>query len=344
MTIHARAATPGEMSTDVLGVDRAASSHWRAAAVALLARGILVAFAALFITLSVASDAFLTKTNLLNVLEANADVGIVACAFTLVVVAGGLDLSVGAVFALAGVIAAEITIEVGLVAGILAGLASGAIMGAFNGLMVTVGRVNSFIATLAVGIVARSLALVITGGARAVPAPGSAFTDLGKNALLGVRYSVWIFALTALITGGLLARARFGREAAVVGINPAAARLSGVAVQRVRVLTFVISGFAAGVAGVVITSRAGQAGADAAIGFELPVIAAVAVGGTSFAGGEGAVWRTVVGVLFIGLVNNGLNLLDVDARYQQLVLGVMVLAAVSADLAGRRFAAWGAGE
>jgi ribose transport system permease protein len=316
-------------------VGASAPNRGQTAARMLLDHGVVVAFVIVFATLSLASDWFLTKTNLLNVLEVNADVGIVACAFTLVVVAGGLDLSLGAIFAFAGVIAAELTIEVGLAAGIAAGIASGAVLGAFNGLTVTVGRVNSFIATLATGIVIRSLALVITGGFRAIPDPDSGFTDLGRNALLGVRYSVWLFALTALVTGLVLARGRFGREAAVVGINPVAARLSGVAVQRVRFLTFVISGFAAGVAGVVITSRAGQASADAAMGFELPVIAAVAVGGTSFAGGEGAIWRTVVGVLFIGLINNGLNLLDVDSRYQQLVLGVLVLIAVAADL-GRR--------
>lgn len=297
--------------------------------------GIVVAFLALFVTLSVASDSFLTKTNLLNVLEANADIGIAACAFTLVVVAGGLDLSIGAIYAFAGVIAAEVAIHVGLGAGLAAGIASGAVLGVLNGLLVTVGRVNSFIATLAAGIVIRSLALVITGGFRAVPDPDSGFSDLGRDALLGVRYSVWLFAAVALATGVLLARGRFGREVAVVGINPIAARLSGVAVQSVRLRAFVLSGFAAGLAGVVIASRSGQASADTAFGFELPVIAAVAIGGTSFAGGEGAVWRTVLGVLFIGLVNNGLNLLDVPSRYQQIVLGVLVLLAVGADL-GRR--------
>jgi len=298
--------------------------------------GIVVAFLALFVTLSVASDSFLTKTNLLNVLELNADIGIVACAFTLVVVAGGLDLSVGAIYGFAGVVAAELAIHLGVVPGLAIGAASGAALGACNGLLVTVGRVNSFIATLAAGIVIRSVALVITGGGRVVPDPDSSFSSLGTHALLGLRYSVWLFALVALVTGTVLARGRFGRQATVVGINAAAARLSGVAVERVRFLTFVASGLAAGIAGVVIASRGGQAGADAGGGFELPVIAAVAIGGTSFAGGEGAVWRTVLGVLFIGLVNNGLNLLDVDPRYQQLVLGVLVLAAVGADLLARR--------
>jgi ribose transport system permease protein len=335
-----RTVVAGEISSPPLMAPRA-----RLAPVprTLTENGVVVAFLALFATLTFASDSFLTKTNLLNVLEANADIGIVACAFTLVVVAGGLDLSVGAVFAFCGVIAAEVTISSGVGLGIAAGLASGVILGAFNGAIVTVGRVNSFIATLAAGIVIRSVALVITGGFRSVPSPDSGFTDLGKDALVGVRYSVWIFALTALVTGVLLARGRFGREAAVVGVSPLVARLSGIAVQRVRFVTFVLSGFAAGLAGVVITSRAGQASADAAVGFELSVIAAVAVGGTSFAGGQGAVWRTVVGVLFIGLVNNGLNLLGVESRYQDLVLGVLVLVAVTANLLGARLAARGDG-
>jgi ribose transport system permease protein len=301
----------------------------------VLDNGVLIAFLALFLTLSIASDSFLTKTNLLNVLEANADVGIAAAAMTIVVVAGGLDLSIGAIYAFAGVIAAEIAISSGTVLGIVAGIAAGAALGAFNGLMVTVGRVNSFIATLAVGIVLRSLAGVITGGAPVMPKSGSAFTDLGRDALLGVRCSVWIFVLVALAAGILLARGTFGRRVTAIGSNAAAARMSGVSVSRMRFMTFVLSGLAAGIAGVLVASRSGQGSPDMAMGFELPVIAAVAMGGTSFVGGDGSVWRTVIGVLFIGLVYNGLNLLSIDPAYQPLFLGVIVLVAVAADL-GRR--------
>lgn len=305
----------------------------------LMGHGIVVAFVALFITLSLASGSFLTKSNLLNVLESNSEVGIIACAFTLVVVAAGLDLSVGAIYAFAGIIAGEITISHGVVAGVAAGVAAGAAMGAFNGLVVTVGRVNSFIGTLATGIVIRSLALVVTGGYRSLPAQSTGFTALGRGAFLGIAWTVWIFAATAVVCGFILARGRFGRAAGMVGLSQTVARLSGIAVERVRFFTFVASGLAAGVAGVLVASRSGQAGPEAGTGLELPVIAAVAIGGTSISGGDGAVWRTVIGVLFIGLVNNGLNLLGVDSRYQDLVLGALILGAVSADLISRRYRA-----
>jgi len=194
--------------------------------------------------------------------------------------------------------------------------------------------VNTVIATLATAIMFRGLALVITGGFRVVP--DESFTGAGRDALLGVKYVTWGFVVVALITGFLLARARFGRQVAVVGANQTAARLSGVPVERVRWLTFVLSGLAAGIAGVLIASRSGQASADAGAGYELSVIAAVAIGGTSFRGGEGTIGRTVLGVLFLGLVNNGLNLLDVDARYDQLVIGLLILVAVTVDVLGRR--------
>jgi ribose transport system permease protein len=305
----------------------------------LLENGICVAFVLLFVTLCFSSGSFFTTTNLLNVLESNSEIGIVACAFTLVVVAAGLDLSVGAIFAFSGIVAGEVTIGVGVVPGLIAGIACGAALGAINGFMVTVGRINSFIATLAAGIVIRGLALVVTGGYRSLPSSDSGFTAIGRGDFLGIAWIVWIFAATALVCGLTLSRGRFGRSVSLVGINPVVARLSGIATERVRFMTFVASGLAAGLAGVIIASRSGQAGPEAGVGMELPVIAAVAIGGTSISGGEGAIWRTVLGVLFIGLVNNGLNLLGVDSRYQDLVLGLLILAAVSADLFSRRYRA-----
>jgi ribose transport system permease protein len=301
--------------------------------------GAVASFAALFAVLSLTSGAFLTKTNLLNVLEANAPVGIAACAGTLVIVAGGLDVSVGATFALAGVLTAKVTIGTGSVPlGIAAGVAAGAAVGLANGLIVTAGRVNSFVATLASGIMVQSGASVLAGGNLLTPSEHG-YTALGRDALLGIKWSIWLFALVAAIAGVLLARARFGRQAIVVGANPEAARLAGVRVARVRCLTFVLSGGAAALAGIVFASRGGQT--DASIGgtaFVLSVIAAIAVGGTSLRGGEGAIWRTVIGVLFLGLVTNGLNLLNVDPTYFQIFTGLLILLAVAVETAARRFA------
>jgi ribose transport system permease protein len=302
----------------------------------LVEYGAVISLVVLFVVLSIASPAFLSKTNLLNVLQANADIGIAACAGTLVIVAGGIDLSVGAIYALAGVLSAKLAISTGVEVGILAGIAAGAALGLLNGLVVTVGRVNALIATLAGGIVFGGAAEVLAGQELLTPEAAN-FTDLGRNSLLGVKYSIWLFVIAALVFGFLLARARFGREVKVVGASEEAARLSGVAVNRVRCLTYVLSGLAAAVAGVIVVSQSGQAQSN--IGgtpYVLSVIAAIAVGGTSLRGGEGAVWRTVVGVLFLGLVTNGLGLLNVEPLYNQFFTGLLILVAVSAETLARR--------
>jgi ribose transport system permease protein len=290
----------------------------------------------LFIVLSLASSAFLSKDNLLNVLQANSDIGIAACAGTLVIVAGGIDLSVGAIYALAGVLSAKLAISTGVGVGILAGILAGAGLGLLNGLVVTAGRVNPLIATLAGSIVFTGGAEVLAGQELLTPTAGS-FVDLGRDSLLGVKYSVWLLVVAAIAFGTLLSRARFGREVRVVGSNPEAARLSGIGIDRVRCLTYVLSGLAAAVAGVVAVSQAGQAQSNiGGIPYVLAVIAAIAVGGTSLRGGEGAVWRTIIGVLFLGLVNNGLGLLNVDPLYNQFFTGLLILIAVSGEIFARR--------
>jgi ribose transport system permease protein len=297
----------------------------------------LISLAILFALLSFASDAFLSKTNLLNLLETNTAIGIAACAGTLVLVTGCLDVSVGAIYALAAILTAKVVIATGSVPlGLAAGLAGGGLMGLVNGLIVTAGAVNSFVATLATGIMFLSGAQALANGELLTPKP-AAFTTLGRDAALGVKYSIVLFALTAFVTGLLLARWRYGRHATVVGTNEHVARLSGVPVWRVRCWAFVVSGVAAALAGLVATSRDGQI--EANIGgttYLLQVIAAIAIGGTSLRGGEGAVWRTVVGVLFLGLVNNGLALLNVDPTYYGLFTGLLILAAVGGQALGHK--------
>jgi ribose transport system permease protein len=298
--------------------------------------GGLFALIVLFVVLSLASSAFLSKDNLLNVLQANSDIGIAACAGTLVIVAGGIDLSVGAIYAFAGVLSAKLAISTGVAAGILVGIIAGAALGLLNGLVVTAGRVSPLIATLAGAIVFTGGAEVLAGQELLTPEAGG-FVDLGRDSLLGVKYSVWLFVIAAIAFGFLLSRARFGREVRVVGSNQEAARLSGVGIGRVRCLTYVLSGLAAAVAGVVAVSQAGQAQSNiGGIPYVLAVVAAIAVGGTSLRGGEGAVWRTIIGVLFLGLVNNGLGLLNVDPLYNQFFTGLLILIAVSGEIFIRR--------
>lgn len=297
--------------------------------------GILASFLALFVFLSFASDVFLSQRNMLNVLEQSAAVGIVAAGGTLVIIAGGFDLSVGAIFALSGVVAALAANQLGVVFGWLAGLAVGLIIGVINGLLVTVVRINAFITTLAMLIIVRGIAVSLTGGFL-IPVEDDLYALLGRQALFGIKYSIWILVLFALVTGILLSRTVLGRHLYAAGGNPEAARLSGVPVARVRTIAFAISGLSAALAGVMISSRVANGQADAGNGLEFSAIAAIVVGGTSIFGGEGAIWRTMVGVFFLAFISNGFNLLAVPSTYQQIFQGLIILFAVGIDVWARR--------
>jgi ribose transport system permease protein len=297
--------------------------------------GFVASFVTLFVALSIASDVFLTWTNLVNILDQWAPVGIMACAATLVIIAGGFDLSVGAIFAVAGITAAKVASATSPELGFLAGIGIGLALGVGNGLLVTVGRVNSFIGTLASSFMIRGFALVLSGGFLViVDDPG--FQRLGSGEFLNVKYPVYVFAGVALLTTFLLGWTTFGRYVYAVGANPAAARLSGVRVDRVRAATFALSGLSAGIAGVVVSSRVSTGQADAGIGIEFSVIAAVVLGGTSIYGGEGAIWRSVLGVLFLAMIGNGFNLLNINPTYQQIIQGAIIVAAVAVDAWTRR--------
>ena len=297
--------------------------------------GIVLSFLALFVTLSVWSDVFLTRTNLLNLLDQSATVGIIACGGTLVIIAGGFDLSAGAIFAVAGIVAVNAANSAGTTAGIIAGVAVGAALGLGNGLVTTVGRINSLIGTLASSIVIRGVALVITGGFLVQATPTS-FPQLGQGKWAGVNYSVWALLAVFVLTTVVLTRAKFGRYIYASGGNAEAARLSGVRVGVVRAATFVISGACAGLAGVISASRVQTGQANAGEGIELTAIAAIVIGGTSIQGGAGAIWRSMLGVLLLAMIGNGFNLLNLDPTYQLIVQGSIIMIAVAIDAWSRR--------
>lgn len=297
--------------------------------------GIVLSFLALFLTLSIASEQFLTDENLLNVLDQWSAVGIIACGGTLVLIAGGFDLSVGAIFAISGVVAAEVANASSVPLGVAAGIATGLACGIGNGLLTTVGRINPFIATLGSAIVIRGIALIITGGF-IVTVSDEAFSELSRNTFLSARLTVYYFLGFAVLTAVLLNRMVFGRYVFAVGGNAEAARLSGVRVDFIRGTTYAISGLAAGIAGVIGASRVQSGQADVGVGIELTAIAAIVLGGTSILGGEGAIWRTLLGILMLAIIGNGLNLLAVDPIYQQITQGGIILAAVAIDAWVRR--------
>ena len=299
---------------------------------------ISLALVALVLFLSARADNFLTVSNLKNVLEQSAGLGIVAAAGTLVIIAGGFDLSVGAIFAITGVVAAQIAVHGDPVVGLVAGVLAGAVLGLGNGLLVTVVRINPFIATLGSAFVIGGLALRITHGDLITVDFEGPFTKLGSNAIFGLKYSIWIWFLFSLAMGVLLARTVFGRYVYASGGNREAARLSGVPVGLVRSATYTLSGLAAGLAGVLSASRigTGQADANNGVNIEFQAVAAIVVGGTSIWGGEGAIWRTVVGVLLLGVIGNGFTLLSIDPVYQNIVYGGIILIAAGIDARLRR--------
>jgi ribose transport system permease protein len=297
----------------------------------LRATGIALPFAALFITLSIASSSFLTKVNLLNILDQQAATLIIAAAGTLVLVAGGIDLSVGAVYALAGVTGAELASRTSPALAIVLAVGVGLAVGLVNGLVVTRLRINALIATLAMSFVVSGLGTLITHGNLVVLLEHPEFGDLSRTLIFGVKTSIWITLIAVIVIGIGLARTTAGRYMYASGGNAAAARLAGVRVDAIRVLTFVVSGGAAGLAGVIDASRVLSAQSSSGDTLAFTVLAGIVVGGTSILGGEGAVWRTVLGVLFIALIGNGYDLLGLDPLYEQITLGVILLAAVGID-------------
>lgn len=299
--------------------------------------GILIPFVALFVVLSLTSSSFATRVNLLNILDQQSATLIVAAAGTLVLVAGGIDLSVGAVYSLAGVTAAHFALQTNPAIAIALGIGVGLLIGLANGLLTTVFRINALIATLAMSFIVTGCASLIAKGNLLVLFDKPGFGKLARTELLGVRTSIWLMVAAVVAIGLLLSATTAGRYMYAAGGNAAAARLAGVRVGSIRVLTFVISGGAAGLAGVIDTSRvlSAQAGAgDTALAFT--VLAGIVVGGTSILGGEGAVWRTVVGVLFIALIGNGYILLELDPLYEQITMGALLLLAVGLDALSRR--------
>jgi ribose transport system permease protein len=301
----------------------------------LRSAAIVLPFLALFTALAVASPPFLTTTNLLNIVDQQAHVLIIAAAGTLVLVAGGIDLSVGAVAALAAVTAATVTLVAGPWLGIIAGIGVGFAAGLANGVIVTFFRISPLIATLAMSFLVAGLAALVTGGNLLVLFEYPDFGVVSRTEILGVRSSSWLMIGGILTIGVLLARTTVGRYMYAVGGSTEAASLAGVPVKAVRLATFVVSGGAAGLGGVIVASRTLSAQATSGQELAFTVLAGIVVGGTSIAGGEGAVWRTVVGVLFIALIGNGFNLLGLDPLYRQIALGLIILLAVGVDSALR---------
>ncbi len=295
--------------------------------------GILFGLIAIMLFLTLNTGTFLTGHNFINLFDQAAIVGLLAAAATLCIISGVFDLSSTATLAVSAIAGVMITQHFGVAAGFIGAMLTGAALGTVTGLIVVGTKVNSFIGTLAVSIIYRGLAIVITGGAIVAPLPEQlfAFQTWTWPSLFGLTAgSVLMLAMTAVL-GIVLWRTTFGRRIYAVGGNLEAARLSGIRTGTIHVAVYAISGLCSAMAGMILASRAGSAQPAMAIGVELTAIAAVVIGGTSILGGQGAMWRAFAGVMILTVISNGFNLLHWDTTYQQVVTGVLILVAVAAD-------------
>ncbi|MDR2321428.1 MAG: ABC transporter permease [Microbacterium sp.] len=297
---------------------------------------VLLLLAAILIALAILSPSFFTFGNIVNILNQNTPLVIIAAAGTFVIISGNFDLSTGAIYGVAGVVSAWLAVTTGNVwLALLAAPVIGLVLGAFNGVVITKLRVHSFLATLASSMIFTTIAVLITGGSLiTVTTPG--FTALGRNRIGGIFIAVFVMIVVVALLWFVLSRTVFGRHVYAIGGNPEAAELSGVQVTRTRIVVFVLSGLAAGAAAAIGVSRISSGQPLAGAGLELSAIAAVILGGTSIYGGIGAVWRSVAGVFLIALIGNGFDLLNLNPQLKDMVTGFIILAAVGLSAAGRR--------
>jgi len=307
----------------------------------------LLALGLMILVLSLTTDKFLTTDNTLNILRQICANLCLSLGMTIIILSGGIDLSVGAVLALAGAVAAgllkngfavpgtEIFVEVTCSGAILAGLIVGIILGAFNGMVITRFQLPPFVATLGMLSIARGLTMLWTGGFP-ITRLGDSFDYMGTGRLVGVPLPVLISGALVILLLILMQRTRFGRNVYAVGGNERAATLSGLNVNRIKFLVYLLGGALAGVAGLLVTARLDSATPNAGLGYELDSIAAVVIGGTSLSGGRGTIIGTVLGCLIIGVLNNGLVLLEVSPFWQQVIKGLVILIAVAVDKMGTK--------
>jgi ribose transport system permease protein len=295
------------------------------------AGALFAVYIVLFVVLATTADNFLTVRNVLNILMAVSTIGTISVAMTMVIVAGGIDLSVGSVVAISGVAVAQLSHVMPMPLAVLCALATGLVVGAANGLAVTRLRINPLIASLGTLSIARGLAFVWSKGQTQTIEETPWFVFLGRGHVGPVPFQVIVMAALFILTAWVMRKTVFGRNIYAIGGNLNAAVLAGLPVRRTTMWLYVLSGLSAAVAGVFLASQLGAGAPNAVTGVELSVIAAVILGGTSLSGGKGAIAGTLLGVLILGTLNNGLTLLQVNSYYQEVARGAVLMAAVAID-------------
>ncbi|WP_300712018.1 ribose ABC transporter permease [uncultured Brachyspira sp.] len=295
--------------------------------------GSLIALFLLVIIISIISPDFRTVNNFLSLLRQSAINGLIAFSMTSIILTGGIDLSVGSVLALTSIICAYI-IKLGLSAPIamIIALIFGILLGAISGLMVTKSRLQPFIATLITMTGYRGITMILSGGKPISRLGDNIFlTQIGKGAFLGIPIPVWILLIFFILFSFVLNKTVLGRQIYAVGSNSKAAELSGISINKIKLIVYALSGFTASLSGLILVSRLGSAQPTLGSGYELDAIAAVALGGTSMTGGRGKITGTLIGILIIAVLNNGLNIIGVSSYYQDVVKALVIFLAVVSD-------------
>lgn len=298
--------------------------------------GTLSGLLGLIVVLWILTPHFLTVSNLLNVAQQATIIAIIAVGMTFVIITGGIDLSVGSVLAFAGVVmASALHSGVPLPLALLIGLGVGLLCGVINGLLITIGRLPPFIATLGMMSVARGAALMFTEG-RPISGFSEGFRSIATGEILRIPAPVVIMIVVYLIAHFVLKRTKLGRYTYAIGGNEEAALLSGINVRLNKTMVYGIAGLLSGLAAILLTARLNSAQPIAGMSYELDAIAATVIGGTSLLGGEGTVSGTLIGALIMAVLRNGLNLLSVSSFFQQVVIGSVIIFAVLIDMALKR--------
>ncbi|MCW2476570.1 MULTISPECIES: ribose ABC transporter permease [unclassified Symbiopectobacterium] len=317
------------MSSESITAKRWFSKEW------LLEQKSLIALLILIAVVSSMSPNFFTVNNLFNILQQTSVNAIMAVGMTLVILTSGIDLSVGSLLALTGAVAASIVgLEVNALLAVFGALALGAAIGAGTGIIVAKGKVQAFIATLVMMLLLRGVTMVYTNGSpinTGFSDVADAFGWFGIGRPLGIPTPIWLMVIVFIAAWYMLHHTRLGRYIYALGGNEAATRLSGISVDKVKIIVYALCGLLSALAGIIEVARLSSAQPTAGTGYELDAIAAVVLGGTSLAGGKGRIVGTLIGALILGFLNNGLNLLGVSSYYQMIVKAAVILLAVLVD-------------
>jgi inositol transport system permease protein len=299
--------------------------------------GILIAFVILCVVLSLITPRFLTITNLSVIIKQVSINALLAFGVTFVIITGGIDLSLGSIVAVTGVVAASFAHPdtYPLVVPLTVGLLVGILFGAFNGFIITKAKVPSFIVTLGTMTIGRGLALILSKG-RPISNLSDSFNFIGGGSIAGIPVPIILLGVIFLICLLLLKKTTIGRYMYAIGGNEQAARASGIEVNKVKMFVYTLSGALAAIAGITLASRITTGQPNIGAGFELTAIAAAVIGGTSTSGGVGSITGTLIGALLIGVISNSLDLLNVSSYYQQVIMGVIIIVAVSIDTISRK--------